>query len=532
MLPMLARRVHMRNPRARRRTVLALLLLAALGSHGCARRGLDADPDAALRDLPIDALDATRDEETRSDDIPDSPGMPDGDDGDLGSNDDVPGSCGPGDAVPSRGCWEGQSSSCDPLLDTAWAGYRCSGSEFETVSAARLTGLQVAALTDGRFVIVGNAGFGDAAGMLPQGQILRCDGVPDGPPFALMASPEAFQPHLSDPNPSVAALDHGAFAAAWHMTSSDIDTMGIYARVFRADGQSDGEFRVNSDRLGPWTKPRIASFADGGFLVIGTGYSLDQPGIGARRYRSDGTPEGETYPVVEYPAGTASTPSVAVLRDQSYVAVWSISHDFVRERVYGRRMLADGGYAGEPWEISAPLLQHHTNPTVAPLAGGGYVVAWTGGCTAPAPGTDGPPCDDGLDGSFLGVFARSYGPDDHPLGEPRQINVHTLNSQRAPSIGVLPGDRVLVLWMSACDFWDKACAWPAGEHAGMFARLDPWTDPSSPDVDVACFHGPGAGEGRIAISPSGAMLLSWSALCPSLEQGGTTMGRLCLPSAR
>ncbi|MBM4352951.1 MAG: hypothetical protein FJ109_04030 [Deltaproteobacteria bacterium] len=74
-----------------------------------------------------------------------------------------------------------------------------------------------------------------------------------------------------------------------------------------------------------------------------------------------------------------------------------------------------------------------TDPEVAALSGGGYVVVWT---------------SKGQDGSLLGVFGQRIGADGFASGAEFQVNTYFTDDQEGPSAAALPGGGFVVAWES------------------------------------------------------------------------------------
>jgi hypothetical protein len=87
---------------------------------------------------------------------------------------------------------------------------------------------------------------------------------------------------------------------------------------------------------------------------------------------------------------------------------------------------------GTEFHVNAALLDQY-QPTVAALAGGGYVVAWTSFTQ---------------DGSGGGVYAQRYSAGGVALGTEFQVNTTTLNSQYLPKTAALADGGFVVTWVS------------------------------------------------------------------------------------
>jgi hypothetical protein len=88
--------------------------------------------------------------------------------------------------------------------------------------------------------------------------------------------------------PSVASDGDGNFVVAWESDGQDGQGYGIFARRFDATGRPDGgEFRVNSVTADSQRYPRVASAADGDFMVVWQSPDASGSGVFARRFAPD-----------------------------------------------------------------------------------------------------------------------------------------------------------------------------------------------------------------------------------------------------
>ncbi len=73
----------------------------------------------------------------------------------------------------------------------------------------------------------------------------------------------------SDANPDVAAFDDGGYVVTWMNSSRDGSDWGVFGQRFDANGNAVGdEFQVNTYAVGKQWRPDVATFSDGGFVVV------------------------------------------------------------------------------------------------------------------------------------------------------------------------------------------------------------------------------------------------------------------------
>jgi Ca2+-binding RTX toxin-like protein len=142
----------------------------------------------------------------------------------------------------------------------------------------------VAALTDGRYVIVWQEGD-----TLVRGRIFDPATGSFGPTFLVNGT-------AGDQNdPRVAALPGGRFMVAWEEGATfggDVETNAIVARRFNAAGAADGDaFLVNTSKADDQGNPAIASRPDGSFQIVWEDHSQqnttdqDEYGVKGQHFR-------------------------------------------------------------------------------------------------------------------------------------------------------------------------------------------------------------------------------------------------------
>ncbi|MEM8644753.1 MAG: Ig-like domain-containing protein [Pseudomonadota bacterium] len=129
---------------------------------------------------------------------------------------------------------------------------------------------------------------------------------------------------------------------------------------------------------------------------------------------------------------------VATLADGGFVIVW---HSYRQEAednytygVYGQRFDANGNALGDEFQINTAVADQQTNPQVAALSDGGFVVSWTDA--------------GGLDGSGQGVFQQRFGADGARVGSEAQVNGYSSSTQNQPAMTQLANGDYLVTWQS------------------------------------------------------------------------------------
>lgn len=208
--------------------------------------------------------------------------------------------------------------------------------------------------------------------------LLTCSGalaqpVPLGPPFLVNTTTQGVQA-----GSAVAADAEGRFAVVWISTcaqdpeqifppcSPDPRTAGLFGRWFDAAGRPAGpEIRLSLVRT---AAPDLAVGADGSFFVV-WGY---EDGILGRRFDASGTPLGRAVRIS--PLKGDILPAVAAVPGGGYVVSWLRRGTY--SIVMARRLDAAGRPAGSEIRVSTEDHPVPRRPAVGVDASGGFLVAW------------------------------------------------------------------------------------------------------------------------------------------------------------
>jgi hypothetical protein len=234
--------------------------------------------------------------------------------------------------------------------------------------------------------------------------------------------------------PAIAMLKSG-YAVAWVSDGQDGAGYGIYGQRFESNGTKAGrEFKVNTATAGAQTLPKIATLSNGTFVVVWQSANQDGDGTGiyAQRFSAAGAKSG-----IEFRANTTTTsnqsqPSIAALADGGFVVAWtSDGQDGGGLGIYGQRFKANGAKASNEFKVNTTTAGDQSRPSVSGLIGGGFVVAWQG-----------------PDPSGLGVYMRRYNASGVAQGGNVRVNTVTLNDQSLPAIAALDNGGFVIAWQS------------------------------------------------------------------------------------
>ncbi len=141
----------------------------------------------------------------------------------------------------------------------------------------------------------------------------------------------------------------GGFVAAFSCSDRDGDSTGVFARRFDSSGAPVGsEFQVNTNTLERQLDPAVAHDENGGFAVV---WASDQGenvlDVVGKRYDSAGTARGGEFQVSTYTFFNQNYPRIASLADGEFVVVWSDEHqDGYFTGVFGTRLAPVGRAVG------------------------------------------------------------------------------------------------------------------------------------------------------------------------------------------
>jgi hypothetical protein len=373
-----------------------------------------------------------------------------------------------------------------------------------------------AALPDGRFVVtwISRGSFGDDGdGNSVQLRLISAGGEPLGP-REIQAN--TFTTGHQE-WPRVAALDDGNFVMVWYSEGSfgDDEDESVQARRFRSDGVplDASEFQVNTYTPGSQAPYGVAALAGGGFVVVWSSYgswgSDDSfSSIQARRFGAEGVAlDPMEVQVNSYSTGRQTSPRVASAADGSFVVVWtsegSLGGDNWLRSIQARRFAA-GGTPLDPveFQVNSYTRYDQAGADVSMTSEGDFVVAWTSSVTngndlhigvqARRFAADGTPRDPeefqvnvitnggqgggpiafNAEGDFVIGFGSTDSPGDDPDDSPQarryqadgtpvdaiefQLNTYTTSWQFGPSIAAGPDGDFLAVWPSRGSYGDDS----------------------------------------------------------------------------
>ena len=317
--------------------------------------------------------------------------------------------------------WTDSSLSADDPSITAVRGQvfgangEALGSEFlvNTTTSGPQGSATVSGLEGGGFVITwqdNSQTGGDTVWAAVRGQVFNADGSPildaNGNPAEFLVNTTT---NFDQRTPSVDGLEGGGFVVTWldsSATGDDTSGYAIRGQMFNADGSPvlDGngdqaEFLVNSTVNGNQDQPSVSALEGGGFVVTWRDASdTSSWGVRGQVFDVNGNPSGAEFLINSTITGYQGDPSVSALAGGGFVVSWQdnsqtgddTSSWAVRGQIYDASGNPFVDANGDPVEfvVNTTIDQGQYHPSVAGLAGGGFVVTWTDGSHTSADTSD------------------------------------------------------------------------------------------------------------------------------------------------
>jgi hypothetical protein len=224
----------------------------------------------------------------------------------------------------------------------------------------------------------------------------------------------------------------GAFVVVWASTGEDLDSAGVFAQRFGANGAAlGGQFRANTYTSGFQSYPAVATDSSGDFLVVWVSGAQEGRSIRGQLFSSAGAPVGGEFRVNTMTATSNDDPRVSG-GAAGFVVVWSASQEVVMQpSVVARRYSSAGGPFGPEFQVDTSTGYYHTQPDVS-VSPAGFVVAWT---QYPAG-----------DGANRDIFARRFASTGAPETVPFRVNTYTTSFQGRPRVAADGTGAFVVTW--------------------------------------------------------------------------------------
>ena len=240
--------------------------------------------------------------------------------------------------------------------------------------------------------------------------------------------------------PSVATFADGGFVVVWGSLDPAQDGSGsaIKGQLFDSAGRKVGfEFQVNSAASGHQFTPSVATLENGNFVVTWATTGAEpfpagsgSDGISARMFDRSGGPVGGEFKVDTSGSTSLFEPEITALENGGFVISWA---DWDGFEVKARLYDANGFPAGAEFTINANTNGTQDSADITALASGGFVATWR-------------TTDAAADGSGEAVKAQIFAANGARVGGEFLVNSHKPDGQYDPSITALAGGGFVITW--------------------------------------------------------------------------------------
>lgn len=180
--------------------------------------------------------------------------------------------------------------------------------------------------------------------------------------------------------PAIAVTESGAFTIVWESYLHDGSGFGIFARNYGPDGVSlNGPYQVNTFTSGDQRFPSVATNSNGAFAVVWQSYGQDGSGEGiyAQRFTANNEPIGGEILVNTETNNTQSKPVIAMYPDGGFIVVWeSFGQDGSGAGIYGQLFTPDGNKLGPELQINTYTMGAQLRPAIDMNAVGDIIISW------------------------------------------------------------------------------------------------------------------------------------------------------------
>ena len=304
--------------------------------------------------------------------------------------------------------------------------------------------------------------------------------------------------------PCAVALPDGGYAIAWQSKYQDGSDTGIYARLFDSNGQPrGGDLQVNTYTSGRQGKPAIALLSNERLVV--TWISLFQDGSGegvfCQLLNLEGSKLGAEFPINSKTTGDQSLNAIAPLPGGGFVVAWqSASEDGDGWGVVAQVFDAEARLEGDAFQVNETVAGKQKFPAVASNSGGLFAIAWE---------------SESAGETSYDIVVRLHDKNAKPVTSELRANTFTGNWQRWPAIASLGERGFIITWSSEGQ---------DGSGGGVFGQRFDWEGtPTGREFQANTFVEGNQWVSSVAGFPDGGYVVCWS----SDEQDGSGLGAYC-----
>jgi len=184
---------------------------------------------------------------------------------------------------------------------------------------------------------------------------------------------------------------------------------------------ADDQERLHLSGGGSQESPAIARLADGGFVAVW----VSGNNIIAQLFDSAGTTVGVEQTI----AANGRAPAVTALANGGYAIAWTASDDSL-DGIWAQTFDLSGVAADPAFAVNSATFGSQQQPTIAALANGEYVVAWT---------------DNGTSG-IGNIRAQVFNSDNQPVRNSVTVTSSQFQNSYDPAVAALPNGNFVISW--------------------------------------------------------------------------------------
>jgi VCBS repeat-containing protein len=236
----------------------------------------------------------------------------------------------------------------------------------------------------------------------------------------------------------VTATDSGGLSSSdnFTLTTNEFNSVPVAnaddVTISLTTQEPTAEFLVNTTTAGTQVRPTVASLADNSLVMV---WLDEESTILAQRLDKDGNKLGAEFVVNDTIPSSADRITVAGLTGGDFVISWRGEHPVTEAlNVYAQRFNSNGDKIDTEFSISGNNSSEPTNPKIASLPNGGFVVVWE--------------AFSNTGGSETEIFGQRFDANSDPVGSEFQVNTFTQFEQIDPQIAVQADGSFMVVWDS------------------------------------------------------------------------------------
>ena len=187
-----------------------------------------------------------------------------------------------------------------------------------------------------------------------------------------------------DYSPQITALEDGGFVVTWEGRIPGVTTFDIFLQQFDAGGSLVGGVVILQGMSGVLhdSQPQITALPDGGYVIVWTGDTSDGHvnDVFLQSFDASGALVGGRVRLEGMEGLHDSVPQIKSLYGGGFAVTWQGgTSDGQSEDIFVQTFDADKALAGGPIRLQGDSgNQYDLDPQIVALAGGGFIVSWTG----------------------------------------------------------------------------------------------------------------------------------------------------------